>query len=78
MEIGNAITTNYNDLRTSGMMGAQAAQEQVAGAAEAIQRGEIGVEPMADLQVGTTLYTANLQVMRVADEMAGQVLNLRA
>lgn len=60
------------------MMGTQAAEQQVAGAAEAIQRGEIGVEPMVDMQVGTTLYTANLQVMRVADEMAGQVLNLRA
>lgn len=78
MEIGSALNTNYADMRTSGLMGAQAAEAKVGQAAEAISRGEIGVENMSALQTGTTLYTANLQVMRVADEMAGQVLNLRA
>jgi len=78
MEIhGSSNPLNF-DLHGASMRGAQAARTRMADHAQALGAGDIRVERVVGMQQEAHLYSINLQLLKMADEMVGQVLDLLA
>ena len=71
-------TGNLQAIQAQAYSGAQRAAGAFGAEAEKINRGELEVKPFVEANQQSTLYTANLSVISTADEMVGQVINLRA
>lgn len=56
----------------------QTANEQATQAANRLASGQINAANMVQLNESTQLYKLNAQLVKVADQMTGTVLNLRA
>jgi flagellar hook protein FlgE len=76
--IDSVSSGNLQAIQTQAISGADRAAKAYGAQAEKISRGEVDVPSIVDSNQQSSLYTANLQVISTADEMVGQVLNLRA
>jgi flagellar basal body rod protein FlgG len=76
MEIngGNGILNVYQSAQKI----RQTANEQATQAANRLASGQINTANMVQLNESTHLYKLNSQLVKVADQMTGTVLNLRA
>jgi hypothetical protein len=76
MEIngGNGILNVYQSAQKI----QQTANEQATQAANRLASGQINAANMVQLNESTQLYKLNAQLVKVADQMTGTVLNLRA
>ena len=76
MEIngGNGILNVYQSAQKI----RQTANEQSTQAANRLASGQINAANMVQLNESTHLYKLNAQLVKVADQMTGTVLNLRA
>lgn len=52
-------------------------ERKLAKAANAISRGDLTAEPMLDLVVADTMYTANAKVVQTQDAMLGSLLDVK-
>ena len=57
---------------------AQQAIDGVVAASAQLGQGNLDLSNVIELKEQSTLYKMNLKLIEIADEMAGQVLNLRA
>lgn len=78
MQIDGSISTNYADTRAIATSGAKRAEREFAEVAQAVAAGDVSVGRMAEATEAQTLYAVNMKMLKMTDEMVGQVLNLLA
>ncbi len=79
--IGNALVAAARgpaDIYSPAVQGMQRAQEGFAEAAQQVASGNLDPQPMVEMMVNSTVFAANAQVLRTADEMVGTLLNTYA
>ena len=76
--IDSVSPSNLQSIQAQAFAGAERAAGAFGAQAEKISRGELGVRPIVEANQQSSLYTANLKIISTADEMVGQVINLRA
>lgn len=76
--VNSVSAGNLQSIQAQAFSGAQRAAGAFGAEAEKLSRGELEVKPFVEANQQSTLYTANLGVISTADEMVGQVIDLRA
>jgi flagellar basal body rod protein FlgG len=78
IEIGSNYDAASSNLSATALTGSRQSLERLNKAAERIQTGDVSIENMVTLIQEPIVYTMNMKVIQVSDEMAGQLMNLRA
>ncbi|HKJ91258.1 MAG TPA: hypothetical protein VJ960_09020 [Oceanipulchritudo sp.] len=69
---------SLTSIRQTAMNGASEALRNVERETRSIASGNLDVRSVAELDQQTTLYSINLKLLAMSDEMTGQVLDLLA
>jgi hypothetical protein len=69
---------SLTSIRQTAMNGANEALRKVESETRSIASGNLDVRSVAELDQQTTLYSINLKLLAMSDEMTGQVLDLLA
>lgn len=79
MRVGAAFSpSSFQAMQVQAYTSAQQALEGAAAASAQIAHGNLEPSNVIELKQQSTLYSMNLKLVSIADDMAGQVLNLRA
>lgn len=78
MNIDAASSSNLQSIQSQALSGAHRALKAYSAEAAKLSRGEVDVSSIVEAKQQSTLYTLNLKLISTADEMTGQILNLRA
>lgn len=70
--------TGISSLQSTALKGTRDSLERFNQQAEAISRGDIDAANMIGLREESLLYSMNLQLIRITDEMIGQTLDMLA
>lgn len=78
MPFDGSISTNYTDTRALSSNAMTKASQALAQETAAIAAGDVSVDRMAEVKVQQNLYTLNMQMLKMTDDMVGQVLDMLA
>ncbi len=78
MEIAFSTAGSSYNLHTAALQGLQGAAFRMSQNASQIAGGDISVERMVSLNQDQFLYSINIQLLKISDEMVGELLEILA